>query len=100
MNRRIPYLRSIYRNSIYLSSFVTCVHIPFKSFIYILQDNSNSIFSNEVDRLNGEMVWLCFGFWYLQLKSDVWLAHPIGCKYDEVGLGLFCAGLYGSKASE
>lgn len=76
------------------------MHIPFKSFIYILQDNSNSIFSNEVDRLSGEMVWLCFGFWYLQLKSDVWLAHPIGCKYDEVGLGLFCAGLYGSKASE
>lgn len=77
-----------------------CVYIPFKSFIHILQDNVSSIFSNEVDRLSGEMVWLRFGSWYLQLKSDVWLAHPIGSKYDEVGSGLFCAGLYGSGVSK
>lgn len=76
------------------------MHIPFKSFIHILQDNANSIFSNEVDCLSGEMVWLRFGSWYLQLKSDVWLVHPIGFKYDEVGSGLFCAGLYESKVSE
>lgn len=76
-----------------------CVHNPFKSFTHIFQDNAYSIFSNEVDCLNGEMVWLGFGSWYLQLKSDVWLAHPIGCKYDEVGSGLFSAGLFRSEVS-